>query len=249
MIDQTAPGPAAAFRSAVAYIVRNFISQQQQQRRARATTRDRLADQMRGAGAGELLHTRFSEVIRVFTSRTQTMRFVAMLKIMEFAKQLHEREVLVREYKNSTDRQERDVLEVVMDSLQLGGGVEHGPVPVVERPQVGGGAVARATVFLNDRGERIAAVTGEMRRIIIQGSTGFAPEVPDALLVEETYAFLGADENKGLGGWGVFQETMTMNPCFFQLVRIAVVTCIMNWYSISVADPCFDACEEDNKKA
>lgn len=157
------------------------------------------------------------------------MRFVAMLKIMELAKQLHEHEVMVREYKNSTDRQERDVLEAVMEGL--GGG--HGPVHVVERPdEVGGGAVTRAAVFLSDRGERIAAATEEMMQVIIQGSGGVAPEVPDAVLVEETYAILGADGNKRLGGWGVFQETMTMNPCFFRLVRIAAVTCIKGWYPV-----------------
>ncbi|KAI5837017.1 hypothetical protein DFP73DRAFT_532223 [Morchella snyderi] len=234
MIDQTAPGPAVVFRSAVAYIVRNFAPRQ----RLRARTTPPLS-----AGGGELLHVRLSEVIHVFTPQTQTLRFVAMMGIMELAKRLHLREVLAREYKSSTDRQEREVLEIIME--ELGGDAKHGPVRG-ERPRAEGNAVARATVFLNGRGERIAAATEEMRQVMLQCSR-VAPEVPDAALVEETYAILGGSGNKRLGGLGVFQETMATNPCFFRLVRIATVACIKNWYLVLVADPGIDAGEEDSR--
>jgi hypothetical protein len=155
---------------------------------------------------------------------------MVMMKIMELAKRLHDHEFMVWEYKWRIDKQEGILMGIILSGLE--GDAKHGPGRVVERPQVDEDAVARATVFFNNRGGRIAAATEEMKEVILQSSR-VAPEVStDAALVEETYAILGGDGNKTLGGLGVFQETVAMNPCFFQLVRIATVTCIKNWYPL-----------------
>ncbi|KAH0602882.1 uncharacterized protein H6S33_008532 [Morchella sextelata] len=186
MIDHTIPSPAATFRSAVAYIVRNFVPRQP----SRAAG---LAGHLRRADGGMLLHKRLSEATRVLTPWRQIM---VMMKIMELAKRLHDHEFMVWEYKWIIDKQEGILMGIILSGLE--GDAKHGPGRVVERPQVDEDAVARATVFFNNRGERIAAATEEMKEVILQSSR-VAPEVStDAALVEETYAILGGDGNKTL---------------------------------------------------